>query len=88
MLSNDAYHPYSHTIDLLIEHYTKLYTVIHGSRPTCTHLHGAYFLVNGVERDRVWLMQEIDALTQQRLSAKTSHLKANRLVEFLRPSKR
>lgn len=49
----------------IVEFYANAYELVHGTKPTCEYTSGNWFVVNGVKRDRRWLMLEIELLHQK-----------------------
>jgi len=52
----------------IIDSYLFAYEAIYGEKPTCEHLAGRWFMVEGVKRDRHWLVLEIERLRQEGIS--------------------
>ncbi len=53
----------------LMDSYSFAYEAIHGKKPTCQQEDGRWFMVEGVRRDRHWLILEIERLRQEALTA-------------------
>jgi hypothetical protein len=53
----------------IVASYMYAYQAIHDTHPQCEHLEGRWFLVEGVRRDRHWLVLEVERLRQEALSA-------------------
>jgi len=52
----------------ITDSYIYAYQSIYGSVPECMHLEGRWFMVDGVRRDRHWLVLEVERLRQEALS--------------------
>ena len=48
----------------IIRRFDATYEALHGCKPECAHARGNWFIVNGVRRDRRWLLLEIEYLRQ------------------------
>jgi|GEM_PF-4456917 len=53
----------------IMDSYVYAYHSVHKEKPRCVHLEGRWFLVNGIKRDRKWMLMEIERLRQDALSA-------------------
>ena len=53
----------------IVASYVYAYQAIHDIQPECEHLEGRWFLVDGVRRDRHWLVLEVERLRQEALTA-------------------
>ena len=53
----------------IVDSYMYAYRAIHETLPECEHLEGRWFLVEGVRRDRYWLVLEVERLRQEALSS-------------------
>lgn len=51
----------------LIDAYISAYEAVHGQKPTCEHHEGKVFMVNGLPRNRHWMVIEIERLRQEGL---------------------
>lgn len=73
------------TTDFLVDYYIEVYEALHDEKPECQHVQGPYFLVNGVQRDRKWLLLEAEMLCQQLIAKKlTGDSSLRRLLHILR----
>jgi hypothetical protein len=53
----------------IVDAYRSAYYSVHQQQPTeCTHIQGRWFLVNGVERDRGWILLEVERLRQEAIA--------------------
>jgi hypothetical protein len=51
----------------LVDSYISAYDAVYGQKPNCQHEEGKFFLVNGLRRDRQWMVIEIERLRQEGL---------------------
>lgn len=49
--------------------YVSAYREVHYQNPECEHIEGRWFMVQGVKRDRHWLVLEVERLRQEALSS-------------------
>jgi hypothetical protein len=61
----------------IVDSYISAYEAIHSSKPQCEFVEGRTFLVQGLRRDRHWLVLEIERLRQEALSAALSNQNDN-----------
>lgn len=52
----------------IADSYMYAYQSIHGIKPECEYVEGRWFMVDGVRRDRHWLILEIERLRQEALA--------------------
>lgn len=52
----------------IADSYVYAYTEIHGEQPDCQYLEGRWFMVDGVRRDRHWMVLEIERLRHEALA--------------------
>ena len=52
----------------ITDSYVYAYQSVHGIQPECDHLEGRWFIVDGVRRDRHWLVLEVERLRQEALT--------------------
>lgn len=52
----------------IADSYIYAYQSVHGESPDCEHLEGRWFMVNGIRRDRHWMVLEVERLRQEALS--------------------
>ena len=54
----------------IVDAYRSAYFSVHGQNPLdCYHLVGRIFVIDGTERDRGWLLLEIERLRQEAIAA-------------------
>lgn len=78
------------TADFLTAYYADLYNAVHGEKPRCEHLQERWFLVNGIQRDRRWLILEIELLRQRLITAGVENQKkypVRRLLRMIYPQR-
>jgi hypothetical protein len=71
----------------IVASYVYAYQAIHECHPQCEHLEGRWFLVEGVRRDRHWLVLEVERLRQEALSAaldKDNHSSTSHIFRMIR----
>lgn len=52
----------------IIDAYRSAYLSVNNRTPDeCRYLHGRWFIINGIERDRGWVLLEIERLRQEAL---------------------
>lgn len=86
----------SHRADTLtsqniVDSYRSAYYSANHRAGDCRHLHGRWFLVNGVERDRGWLLLEVKRLQREALEHATendTNSAKNRIFRLIRRLKR
>jgi len=87
---------YPHKADTLtaqniVDSYRSAYYSANHRAGDCRHLHGRWFLVNGVERDRGWLLLEVERLRQETLTKVVdddANSAKNRVFRLIRRLKR
>lgn len=52
----------------IIDAYVAAYHSVHELRPDCESIDGRWFMVQGVRRDRRWMVLEVERLRQEALS--------------------
>ena len=52
----------------IVDAYIAAYNSVHSSRPECTSIDGRSFIVNGIQRDRRWIVLEVERLRQEALT--------------------
>lgn len=53
----------------IVEAYRSAYLSVHGEQPDqCEHSQGRFFLINGMERDRGWVILEVERLRQEAIA--------------------
>lgn len=52
----------------IVDAYMYAFHAIHGTKPECEHVEGRWFMVDGIRRDRHWLVLEVERLRQEALS--------------------
>ncbi len=52
----------------IADSYIYAYQSLHNREPECEHLEGRWFLVEGIRRDRHWLVLEVERLRQEALT--------------------
>jgi hypothetical protein len=50
------------------ESYMYAFQTIYGRKPECEHMEGRWFMVDGIKRDRHWMVLEVERLRQEALS--------------------
>lgn len=72
----------------IVDAYRSAYFSVHNAMPDeCAHLNGKWFVINGVERDRGWLILEIERLRQEAIAKaleKDENSSRGRLFKVLR----
>jgi hypothetical protein len=61
------------TFKAIIRAYETTYVAIHSAKPECEYLSGNWFIVNGVKRDRRWLLLEVEYLRQKLIAEAVSN---------------
>ena len=62
------------TIADIVRSYEATYEAVHNSKPECTYLQGNWFMVNGVRRDRRWLLLEVEYLRQTLIASAVNNI--------------
>ncbi|KAB2902842.1 MAG: hypothetical protein KJ064_22290 [Anaerolineae bacterium] len=52
----------------IVDAYVSAYNSVHSNKPECYALDSKWFVVNGIERDRKWMVLEVERLRQEALS--------------------
>jgi hypothetical protein len=53
----------------IIDSYTAAYQSVHQNKPNCVALDSRRFIVEGVQRDRQWVLLEVERLRQEALTS-------------------
>lgn len=54
----------------IVDAYRSAYFSVHGQNPTdCYHLVGRMFVIDGAERERGWVLLEVERLRQEAIAA-------------------
>lgn len=72
------------TSDDLMNFYVKAYQVLNDETPDIQHLNANRYSVNGIERDRHWLLLEIELLYQQLIIAAGNTDNTSAIVRLVR----
>jgi hypothetical protein len=58
----------------IVDAYRSAYYTLHNIMPEeCRHLQGRWFVINGIERDRGWVILEVERLRQEALALAIEH---------------
>ena len=79
------------TAQNIVDSYRSAYYAANSRAGDCRHSHGRWFLVNGVERERGWLLVEVERLRQETISKvvdDNADSAKNRIFRLIRRLKR
>jgi hypothetical protein len=63
----------------IVDAYRSAYASVHGDPPEqCEHLKGRWFIINGEERDRSWVILEVERLRQEAIIKATDNDSSSR----------
>lgn len=71
----------------IVDAYIAAYHSVHNTRPDCQAVDGRSFMINGAQRDRRWVVLEVERLRQEALTKAfepTSEKPASSLFKLLR----